>query len=284
MKRTVKNALMNAYLASKFPAARDGLYARLGRGRLTVLTYHQVNDPADDNSTVSVAAFREQMEWLKAHYRVVSLTDAVRLLNTHRTADRLVAVTFDDGYLDNATIAAPILKSLGLPASFFVATDMIGGTRPFPHDVVQRRPPQQHMSWDHVRWLTDNGFEVGSHTCSHADMGAVPLAEAERELRASRERLEQELRAPIRSFAFPYGHRRNMRPDTIAAAQRQYAICCAASGGHNMAPVDAGLLRRIVISTGVTILAFRALLEGWPMWRLSNSYRAPEAVASSTTV
>ena len=106
-------------------------------------------------------------------------------------------------------------------------------------------------------------------------MGAVPLHEAERELRESRQRLEDELDQPIRMFAFPYGHRRNMRTETIAAARREYAVCCSAYGGHNTAPLDPGNVRRVVISTGVTFLAFRAVSEGWPMVRLSNPYQAP---------
>lgn len=275
-KRVVKRALMNTYLASGYPVARDGVYARLGRGRLTVLNYHQVMDPADDYSSVSTAAFRQQMEFLKRNYRVVRLAEAVELLETPGRTDRLVSVTFDDGYLDNARTAAPILRELGLPACFFVSTEMIGGGRPFPHDVVQSRK-QLHMDWSDVRELAAQGFDVGSHTCTHADMGAVSSAEAERELRESRVRLERELGRPVRLFAFPYGLRRNMRQETMTIARREYDVCCSAYGGHNTAPVDPGNVRRVVISTGVTFLAFRAVLEGWPMLRLANPYNTPHA-------
>ena len=63
MKSTVKKALMTTYLASGLPEARTHLAARLGRGRLTVIAYHQVQDPADDGSSVGTAAFRQQMEY-----------------------------------------------------------------------------------------------------------------------------------------------------------------------------------------------------------------------------
>jgi peptidoglycan/xylan/chitin deacetylase (PgdA/CDA1 family) len=281
VKRAVKHTLMNAYLASRIPPARDVLYARFGRGRLTVLDYHQVNDPADDFSTVSTAAFRRQMQFLKDHYRVVPLSEAVTCLGAVGQPERLVAITFDDGYADNARVAAPILRSLGLPACFFVSTEMIGGNRPFPHDVIQGRVAQLHMTWDDLRRLVAEGFEIGSHTCTHADMGAISLQEAERELRASRDRLERELNRPIRLFAFPYGHRCNMRRDTMAAARREYDVCCSAYGGHNTAPVDVGNVRRIVISTGVTFLGFRAILEGWPILRLANPYHVSARAAAS---
>jgi glycosyltransferase involved in cell wall biosynthesis/peptidoglycan/xylan/chitin deacetylase (PgdA/CDA1 family) len=276
-KARVKNALMTGYLGSPWPALRDQMNAWSGRGRLTVLTYHQVQDPADDGSSVGRAAFREQMEFVKANYRVVRLADGVKMLQSGGASEKLVAITFDDGYLDNATAAAPILKALDLPATFFVSTDMIGGDRPFPHDVRRGRVPQQHMSWDDVRALAVQGFDIGSHTCSHADLGAVSLVEAERELGESRNRIEAELQRPVPLFSFPYGHPRNMRPDTIAAARRHYDVCCSAYGGHNLTPVDAGEVRRIVISSGVTFLAFRALIEGWPMLRIENTRSAPPA-------
>jgi L-malate glycosyltransferase len=277
-KRAVKRALMGTYLASGLPAARTRMQARRGRGRLTVLNYHQVNDPANDFSTVSSAAFREQMEFLRRNYRVLPLKDAVRAMTTTGMTDHIVAITFDDGYRDNATIAAPILKGLGLPATYFVSVNMLGGLQPFPHDIQQRRPPQEHMSWGDVRALVAQGFDIGSHTLNHADLGVVSLEQAEDELRTSRVRLESELDTAISMFAFPYGHKRNMRPDTVAVARREYAICCSAYGGHNTSPLDPGNVRRVVISTGVTFLAFRAILEGWPMLRLRNPYQAPQPV------
>jgi peptidoglycan/xylan/chitin deacetylase (PgdA/CDA1 family) len=174
------------------------------------------------------------------------------------------------------------MHTVGLTATFFVSTDMIGSTKPFPHDVERRRPPQPHMTWDDLRNLVMLGFDIGSHTCSHADMGAIPFDQAQRELRLSKERLETELRQPVRSFAFPYGGRRNMRPETIAAARREYDVCCSAYGGHNTTPVNPANVRRIVISSGVSFLAFRALLEGWPMIRLTNP--RPTSPSMITTV
>ncbi len=277
MKSRVKDALMKTYLASGLPAAHQRFAARLGRGRLTVVTYHQVKDPADDGSSVGIAAFRQQMEYLRDAYRVAPLKEAVRRLARKGSAERLVAITFDDGYLDNATTAAPVLHELGLPTTFFVSTDMIGSERPFPHDALRGRERQPHMTWDDLRSLIAQGFDIGSHTCSHADMGTIPLSQARMELRHSRERLEQELGGPIRLFAFPYGRRRNMRPDTMAVARREYDVCCSAYGGHNTTPVDPAHVRRIVISSGVSFLAFRALLEGWPMLRLTNPHTTSTA-------
>jgi peptidoglycan/xylan/chitin deacetylase (PgdA/CDA1 family) len=270
MKTVIKNVLMKSYLASGLPAVRNRVAAHMGRERLTVVTYHQVKEPATDGSSVTEAAFREQMHYLREKYEVVRLEEGVRRLVRGRVAEHLISITFDDGYLDNAATAAPIMHALGVPATFFVSTDMISSTTPFPHDLERGRPPQPHMTWDDLRHLAALGFDIGSHTCSHADMGSIRFDQAQMELRSSRERLEAELRQPVRLFAFPYGRRRNMRADIMEAARREYDICCSAYGGHNRTPLDPANVRRIVISSGVSFLAFRALLEGWPMLRLTN--------------
>jgi len=281
MKTVIKNALMKSYLAPSVTAARNRVASNLGSGRLTVIAYHQVKEPADDGSSVTPASFRQQMQYLREHYDVVPLKYAVKRLGRGQVRRRFVSITFDDGYLDNATAAAPIMREVGLSATFFLSTDMIDSTKPFPHDVERGRLNQPHMTWDDVRRLAADGFDIGSHTCSHADLGKVSPEQAEIELRGSRERLEAELRQSIRLFAFPYGKRRHMRPDTLAAAQRHYDVCCSGYGGHNRLPADQGNVRRIVISSGVSFLAFRALLEGWPMLRLNNPHRASAAIATA---
>ena len=97
--------------------------------RLSVLAYHRVlpaHDPLFPGEP-SAAEFEQRMRWVQANFDVLALGEAVRALREHRLPRRALSITFDDGYADNYTVALPILRRLGLPATFFVATGFLDG-------------------------------------------------------------------------------------------------------------------------------------------------------------
>lgn len=95
---------------------------------LSIFIYHRVLDRKDPLrlSTVDASEFSEQMEWIKNHFVVLPLYEAVDLIKQRRLPRRAASITFDDGYVDNLTVASPILKSYGMPASFYVSSKLIG--------------------------------------------------------------------------------------------------------------------------------------------------------------
>ena len=105
----------------------------LYRRRIRILAYHGVDSFSDpvvngDDLQVNPLVFRAQMEELKQHFNVVSLGSLVVALNDGgEIPERAVAMTFDDGYRNNLTVVAPILKEYGFPATFFVTTGFLDG-------------------------------------------------------------------------------------------------------------------------------------------------------------
>ncbi len=104
------------------------------RPKGVILAYHRVASCPQDlhGMCVPAAEFRAQMEYLREHRRPLDLGE----LAARGLADDLppgaVAVTFDDGYGDALSTAAPILSELGIPATFFVATEgLTADARPF---------------------------------------------------------------------------------------------------------------------------------------------------------
>lgn len=101
-------------------------------GRLLVLMYHRViddasRDPFGLGMCVQRSRFVAQLDYLQACMRPMPLREVMQLQRAGRSLPpRAVALTFDDGYLDNLQVAAPLLAARGIPATFFVAT---GGLR-----------------------------------------------------------------------------------------------------------------------------------------------------------
>jgi peptidoglycan/xylan/chitin deacetylase (PgdA/CDA1 family) len=100
-------------------------------GGAIILMYHSIAPDElagviDPPNRMSPADFERQMRFLHAHRRVVSMTALAEQLEAGKTPDAgTVCITFDDGYLDNLTAAAPILDKYRLPATLFLPTAYI---------------------------------------------------------------------------------------------------------------------------------------------------------------
>jgi peptidoglycan/xylan/chitin deacetylase (PgdA/CDA1 family) len=96
---------------------------------LSILVYHRVicePDPLVPDE-VCASEFDSQLAVLGRWFKVLPLRDAVVRLRNGTLPIRAACVTFDDGYADNVTLALPILRRRGVPATFFLATDFIDG-------------------------------------------------------------------------------------------------------------------------------------------------------------
>ena len=219
---------------------------RIAQPRITVLLYHRVSDDARDNLTVGIEQFERQMRLLREHCEVLSIEQVLAMASPWRGRRPLVAVTFDDGYLDNYSKAAPILRRHRVPCAFFVSTGIVASDRRFPHDVRRGNPPIDMMNWDHLRQMRDWGFTIGSHTVEHIDCVAESEDRVRSELARSRDDLVRELGPLMPVFAYPYGGRHQMNRDRLALVRKAgYAACLSAYGGSNVGSVDPwNILRR----------------------------------------
>jgi len=107
--------------------------------RLSVLIYHRVlaNPDVLTPGEPCAAEFERTMRWVKSVFNVIPLAEGVAGIKSGKLPDRALAITFDDGYANNATVAAPILKLLGLHATFFIATGFLDGGRMFNDTVIE---------------------------------------------------------------------------------------------------------------------------------------------------
>lgn len=136
-----------------------GLLAPGGaRAKLSILIFHRVLPRRDElhDDIPDTQAFELTMSWVARWFNVMPLDAAVDALQQRRLPPRAAAITFDDGYADNLTVAVPVLRRHGLCATFFIATGYLDGGRMWNDTVAEalRRCPAPQLD------LSDLGLGV----------------------------------------------------------------------------------------------------------------------------
>lgn len=286
------------------------------RRQAVILMFHRFSGEGQGHPKgLPIDRFAEFMAYLTRHYRVVSLRRLTDELRRGAVQPFTAAVTIDDGYHEVFTLAAPVLRRHGVPASIFVVSDFIDGQLwPWidrfdfvfdraPHERLEfghrgsrhvlegggneyrqqageqwreyakslmvaerdqlleaiakasgveipREPPSEYrpMTWDQLRALAGEGFDVGAHTRSHPILSRTDPQRLRTEVEGCKERIEQRLGFPVRHFAYPNGLREDYTPETVAAVARAgYIAAVTAVAGGNASATPLLELRRIAV-------------------------------------
>jgi peptidoglycan/xylan/chitin deacetylase (PgdA/CDA1 family) len=182
-----------------------------------ILTYHSIDDSGSPIS-VGRAAFERHVAWLRSgRVRVTSIPD---LLQVAPGADA-VAVTFDDGFANFATLAAPALA--GLPVTLFVVTDHVGRSNEWGGSPQVGIPVLPLLDWATLGRLAAGGVTLGAHTRTHPDLRVLSPDRVSDELAGSAERIRRETGTRPDVFAYPYGH---ASPSVVSAARTTFRWAC----------------------------------------------------------
>lgn len=237
------------YGAGVSPSTGDA--ARPDRRPVPVLMYHLVEEKAGRLASLYVRPedFRAQVAFLRqAGYQAVTLADVARAWGLDGAPVRPlppkpVVLTFDDGYESVYTQAFPVLRAVGWPATLFL--------------IVDRLDTPGYLTDGMVREMVAAGFEVASHTLSHADLRTLGPARLRRELADSRARLQERFGVPVLTLSYPAG----AFDDAVAAAARRAGYLLAVTTRPGLARPDAPYaLDRVRVSRGDTVAALRARL------------------------
>lgn len=237
--------------AVKSSVALAGRILPVSGGPSRILTYHSVGQ-RDHEMNVTPQAFREQMACLAERGTAIPVAQAA-------TGAPGIAVTFDDGYQDTLTNAAPILAEFAIPATVYIVAGRVGGVLDHDHDPATSRL----LSWDEIRALDSAGITLGAHTLTHRRLSTLSADEQRNEIIGSVNLLADRLGHAVESFAYPFGTANDYNATSVQSAQEsgvQFAV--SNRYGTNRPGADLWTLRRIWIDATDDIALFRAKIDG----------------------
>jgi peptidoglycan/xylan/chitin deacetylase (PgdA/CDA1 family) len=175
---------------------------------LLILCYHAVSGSWPNAGAIDPAVLEHQVAYLlRRGYRPETLSAALAAEHGQRS----LVVSFDDAFSSVLERGLPVLRRLGVPATLFVPTDFAAEAAPMTWSTLARWLGTEHerelrcMSWQEVRQVAAEGWEVGSHTCSHPKLTALGPQAARAELLRSRQVCEEQLQRACPTLAYPFG-------------------------------------------------------------------------------
>jgi peptidoglycan/xylan/chitin deacetylase (PgdA/CDA1 family) len=247
-------------------SAANLLAATVGRlagapGRLRILVFHDVGDDGSDLFAVTKRRLADYLSLLKDQgYTTVRAGDLAAAGPAALSGERLAVLTFDDAYAAQRDIAAELLAQHGMTATFFVISSFLSQDR---SRCVFAGKQHDFLGAEDLRQMALAGFEIGSHSHTHALCGTLSPDQVEREAALSKQILQQELGRPVTAFAYPYGRQRAFSGATRAALQKSgYATAFTVEGTRVGQDCDPLRLPRTCIGRFDTPATFRRKLHG----------------------
>lgn len=174
--------------------------------------------------------------------------------------DKLLVLTFDDSAKSHFTIVRPLLKEHGFGATFFI-------TEGFDF----RDNKKDYMTWEEIRTLHDDGFEIGNHTRDHMGVTDKTVDKLDEQLSGIEKQCEAHgIPAPV-TFAWPG----NAMTPSAFPILRKHGILFARRGGAPEYPYDEG--RGFAMESGKDHpLMLPSAGDARPKWTLPDFVRAAE--------
>lgn len=236
------NPPLQSQIGKKQSALEIQSISQVNAESIPILMYHSISINGSNTLCVPPEVFFKQMEHIKkSGYNTITFKDLMSWKTNQSIPDKPILITFDDGYLDNFTVAYPILKNLQMKATIFATSDYIGSPN--------------HVNWSQSKEMEQSGvIEIGAHTRHHVDLTKSNQSQLVDEISGAKQRLEERLGHPVIAFAYPSGE---FNPNVIKVVKRA-GFEFAVTTKHGYAEKIQGYLtlHRVRIPGGQSIASF----------------------------
>ncbi|MDQ6670698.1 MAG: polysaccharide deacetylase family protein [Chloroflexota bacterium] len=230
-----------------------------------ILMYHSISSPYFASAafrvcTVPPETFREHVRTLVAE-QYTTLTVSQFVASMRSGADlppKPVVLTFDDAYADFYVNAFPLLQQHGLSATLYVPTAFVGGTSRWLRREGEAGRPL--LNWAQLAQISAAGIECGAHSFSHRQLDTLAPGTVCDEVTWCKRVLEEQLRQPVSSFAYPFGYYNATARQLVIEAG--YTSACAVKRALSSTGDDPFALARAMVVNDTDAGAFRAILAG----------------------
>ncbi len=257
---------------------RDSVTQTDSKTAVKVLMYHRVVGDQDHTPgyawTVSQSQLRRQLEMLdKWGHTCISFQDySLARIGKLTLPRKPVILTFDDGYDDVYRFALPILKEFGVRGTIFLLGDRHVKSNSWEDEPLRGA---QLLNEGQIREMYEAGFEIGSHSLTHACLTKLSRDGAWEEISTSKMRLEELLDGPITVFAYPFGAVSPELERMVRSAGYDYG--CGSYTGPPRFEENLFNIRRIPITSSTKAVDFAVKMltpyeyYAWLRWKTHKS-------------
>jgi len=224
---------------------------------IPILMYHQVATKPEacyPLQSVEPKAFASQMRLLNMlGYNTIDLDQLYEYRSGNGPIPKNpIVITFDDGYQDSIDNSVNVLKSFGYTAVYYIPTDYVGENSSWLIPELGFEFPI--IDWCKIKWLDSNGFQIGCHSMSHPHLNQITRDECIKELKVSKNALEECVGHEVEHVAYPYG---SYNKSVISvAAELGFKTACTVEAGLCKSKYDRLALPRINIGQRDSIVDF----------------------------
>ncbi|MGL5381278.1 polysaccharide deacetylase family protein [Clostridium sp.] len=202
---------------------------------IPILMYHSISNADPDNRLlVPVEQFSEQIKWLsESGFTPMLMGDVLKAFETGQVPEKPVAITFDDGYVDNYTDAYRILKENNMTGTFFVITDNTDKSG-------------DYLNSEMLKEMLNDGMAIENHTSNHLELDSLSVEDKLLSIKTAKDFIMDNLGVESKYLCYPVG---KYDEETIEAA-KSIGIEAAVTTEGGFSNINNGLfeLKRVRIA------------------------------------